>query len=87
MSDPYGTHEVYLNALLKAMELLKQESFMKDCWLWLYRVAWHEWDIDEIDMAVPLCPDEVLLKRHAILYHQSQKDRMMFQGNDSKKFG
>ena len=40
----------------------------------------------EIDMAVPLSPDEVLLKRHAILYHQSQKDRVMFLGNDSREF-
>jgi hypothetical protein len=30
--------------------------------------------------------DEVMLKRHAILYHQSQKDRVMFQGNDSREF-
>ena len=59
---------------------------MNDCWLWLYRGAWHEWDIHEIDMAVPLSPDEVLLKRHAILFHQSQKDRVMFQGNDSREF-
>ncbi|WP_304201422.1 glucosamine-6-phosphate deaminase [Flavobacterium alvei] len=86
LADPHGTHEVCLNAILAAMNLLKQESFMNDCWLWLYRGAWHEWDVHEIDMAVPLSPDEVLLKRHAILYHQSQKDRVMFQGNDSREF-
>jgi glucosamine-6-phosphate deaminase len=86
LADPHGTHEVCLNAILTAMAALKQESYMKDCWLWLYRGAWHEWDIHEIDMAVPLSPDEVLLKRHAILYHQSQKDRVMFQGNDSREF-
>ncbi len=86
LADPHGTHEVCLNAILAAMAALKQEPYMKDCWLWLYRGAWHEWDIHEIDMAVPLSPDEVLLKRHAILYHQSQKDRVMFQGNDSREF-
>ncbi len=86
LADPHGTHEVCLNAILLAMTSLKQESFMNDCWLWLYRGAWHEWDVHEIDMAVPLSPDEVLLKRHAILYHQSQKDRVMFQGNDSREF-
>ncbi|MBC7847695.1 MAG: glucosamine-6-phosphate deaminase [Flavobacterium sp.] len=86
LADPHGTHEVCLNAIFAAMASLKQESYMKDCWLWLYRGAWHEWDIHEIDMAVPLSPDEVLLKRHAILYHQSQKDRVMFQGNDSREF-
>ena len=86
LADPHGTHEVCLNAILAAMTSFKQEPYMKDCWLWLYRGAWHEWDIHEIDMAVPLSPDEVLLKRHAILYHQSQKDRVMFLGNDSREF-
>jgi glucosamine-6-phosphate deaminase len=86
LADPHGTHEVCLNAIMAALASLKQESYMNDCWLWLYRGAWHEWDIHEIDMAVPLSPDEVLLKRHAILYHQSQKDRVMFQGNDSREF-
>ncbi|MCK8140757.1 glucosamine-6-phosphate deaminase [Flavobacterium sp. I-SCBP12n] len=86
LADPHGTHEVCLNAIFAAMAQLKSESYMNECWLWLYRGAWHEWEIHEIDMAVPLSPDEVLLKRHAILYHQSQKDRVMFQGNDSREF-
>jgi hypothetical protein len=33
---------------------------------WLYRGAWYEWELHEIDMAVPLSPNEVLLKRNAI---------------------
>jgi glucosamine-6-phosphate deaminase len=86
LADPHGTHEVCLNAIFAAMAELKPEPYMNDCWLWLYRGAWHEWDIHEIDMAVPLSPDEVMLKRHAILFHQSQKDRVMFQGNDSREF-
>jgi glucosamine-6-phosphate deaminase len=86
LADPHGTHEVCLNAVFAAMVALKTEPYMNDCWLWLYRGAWHEWEIHEIDMAVPLSPDEVLLKRNAILYHQSQKDRVMFQGNDSREF-
>jgi len=86
LADPHGTHEVCLNAIIAALKELKPETYMNDCWLWLYRGAWHEWDIHEIDMAVPLSPNEVLLKRQAILYHQSQKDRVMFQGNDSREF-
>ena len=86
LADPHGTHEVCLNAIFAAMADLKPQPFMNDCWLWLYRGAWHEWGIHEIDMAVPLSPEEVMLKRHAILYHQSQKDRVMFQGNDSREF-
>ncbi|PWA11007.1 glucosamine-6-phosphate deaminase [Flavobacterium laiguense] len=86
LADPHGTHEVCLNAIFAAMKELKPEPYMNDCWLWLYRGAWHEWDIHDIDMAVPLSPDEVLTKRQAILCHQSQKDRVMFQGNDSREF-
>jgi glucosamine-6-phosphate deaminase len=86
LADPHGTHEVCLNAIFAAMKQLKSQSYMDDCWLWLYRGAWHEWELHEIDMAVPLSPDEVLLKRNAILYHQSQKDRVMYQGNDSREF-
>jgi glucosamine-6-phosphate deaminase len=59
---------------------------MKDCWVWLYRGAWQEWDIHEIEMAIPISPDQVIQKRNAILYHQSQKDRVMFQGEDNREF-
>lgn len=86
LADPHGTHEVCLNVIFAALKKLKSKPYMRDCWLWLYRGAWHEWDLHEIDMAVPLSPDEVTIKRHAILYHQSQKDRVMFQGNDSREF-
>ena len=86
LADPHGTHEICLNAIFAALKKLKSKPYMDDCWLWLYRGAWHEWDIHEIDMAVPLSPDEVTIKRNAILYHQSQKDRVMFQGNDPREF-
>jgi glucosamine-6-phosphate deaminase len=86
LADPHGTHEVCLNAVFAALKKLKTKPYKDDCWLWLYPGAWHEWDLHEIDMAVPLSPDEVTLKRHAILHHQSQKDRVMFQGNDPREF-
>lgn len=86
LADPHGTHKVCLDAVFAAMAELKPQPYMDDYWLWLYRGAWHEWEIYEIDMAVPLSQDEVLLKRNAILYHQSQKDKVMFQGNDSREF-
>ena len=86
LADPHGTHEVCLNALSEALKRLKPTSFMNDCWVWLYRGAWHEWETYEIDMAVPMSPDQVLKKRHAIFFHQSQKDGVMFQGDDSREF-
>ena len=86
LADPHGTHKVCLDALFIALEDLKVKSYMDDCWVWLYRGAWHEWESYEIEMAVPMSPDQVLKKRHAIFYHQSQKDGVMFQGGDSREF-
>ena len=86
LADPHGTHKVCLDAIFMALKKLKSNNYMKDCWLWLYRGAWHEWEPYEIEMAVPMSPDQVLKKRHVIFYHQSQKDGVMFQGDDSREF-
>ena len=86
LADPHGTHKVCLDALFIALEEIKHRKHMDDCWVWLYRGAWHEWESHEIEMAVPMSPDQVLRKRHAIFYHQSQKDGVMFQGDDAREF-
>jgi len=86
LADPHGTHKVCLDAVFAAIDILKNEDWMKDCWVWLYRGAWAEWDIQEIEMAVPLSPNQVLQKRHGIWKHQSQKDGVVFQGSDSREF-
>ena len=86
LSDPHGTHRVCLDAIFQAMEKLKDEAWTKDCFIWLYRGAWQEWQIEDIDMAVPLSPDELLRKRRAIFKHQSQKDRPLFPGHDAREF-
>jgi glucosamine-6-phosphate deaminase len=86
LADPHGTHKVCLDVILLAMETLKKESWISDCWLWLYRGAWHEWPVEEIEMAVPLSPQELVRKRKAIFMHQSQKDTPPFAGNDPREF-
>ena len=86
LEDPHGTHKVCLDLVFEALKSLKGEKFIKDCWLWLYRGAWLEWDIHEIDMAVPMSPAQVLRKRNAIFFHQTQKDGVMFQGQDLREF-
>lgn len=86
LSDPHGTHRVCLDAIFKALEVIKTETWAKDCWVWLYRGAWQEWEIDKIEMAVPISPDELLKKRRAIFKHQSQKDRPLFPGSDKREF-
>ncbi|MEM1136654.1 MAG: glucosamine-6-phosphate deaminase [Bacteroidota bacterium] len=86
LRDPHGTHKVCLDAIFAALEKLKNETWIKDCFVWLYRGAWHEWAIDEIEMAVPISPEELLKKRKAIFKHQSQKDTPVFPGNDAREF-
>jgi glucosamine-6-phosphate deaminase len=86
LADPHGTHKVCLDAIMDAVKELKHKNFMKDCWVWLYRGAWAEWEIHEIEMAVPMSPDQVIQKRLGIFKHQSQKDGVVFQGSDAREF-
>ena len=86
LADPHGTHRICLDIIFDSLKELKNKKFMKDCWLWLYRGAWQEWEIEEIDMAIPMSPAQVIQKRNSILCHQTQKDKVMFQGNDEREF-
>jgi len=87
LSDPHGTHRVCLAAVFGGMRELADRDWAKDCELWLYRGAWQEWEPHEIDMAVPLSPDEVQRKRLAIFKHESQKDKAVFPGpSDPREF-
>lgn len=85
-ADPHGTHKVCFDIITEALGRLKGKDWVKDCWLWMYRGAWHEFETHEIQMAVPLSPQEVERKRFAIFKHQSQKDRPVFPGDDSREF-
>ncbi len=86
LADPHGTHRTCMEAILAALEVVKEDEWMKECHLWLYRGAWMEWDLGMVDMAVPLSPDEMIMKRHAIYRHLSQKDIVPFPGEDSREF-
>ncbi|MFM2439972.1 MAG: glucosamine-6-phosphate deaminase [Bacteroidota bacterium] len=88
LADPHGTHKVCLEVIFESLRRLKDsgETWVKDCWVWLYKGAWQEWDISEIEMAVPMSPDQVMKKRFGIFIHQSQKDSVPFQGTDAREF-
>lgn len=86
LSDPHGTHRVSIEAVLAAIEVIKNDDWFKGCRMWLYRGAWQEWDLDMVDMAVPLSPEEVIKKRHSIYRHLSQKDIVPFPGEDKREF-
>lgn len=86
LADPHGTHKVCLNAALSAIYQLKSEDWIKNCSIWMYRGAWAEWEIDHIEMAVPISPEQLRKKRNSILKHQSQMESAPFLGNDERLF-
>ena len=86
LADPHGTHRVCTDAVLAAIDELKGEEWMKDCRVWMYRGAWAEWEIDHIEMAVPISPEELRFKRNSILKHQSQMENAPFLGDDDRLF-
>ncbi len=86
LSDPHGTHRTCLTAVIQAFQRCQEDDWHRDCEMWLYRGAWQEWEPHEIEMAVPLSPDEVDRKRIAIFKHESQKDSALFPGADLREF-
>ena len=86
LADPHGTHRTCMEILLEALERTHDDEWRKECHLWLYRGAGMEWNLGLVDMAVPLSPDEMLKKRHAIYRHLSQKDIVPFPGSDTREF-
>jgi glucosamine-6-phosphate deaminase len=92
-ADPHGTHKVCFDIVLEALRQIRTShsglptpDWLHDCWLWMYKGAWQEWDISEIEMAIPMSPDQVVKKRHGIFIHQSQKDIVPFLGSDDREF-
>ena len=86
LADPHGTHRTCMEAILQALEVTQDDDWREECHLWLYRGAWMEWNLGLVDMAVPLSPDEMIKKRHAIYRHLSQKDIVPFPGSDTREF-
>ena len=93
-ADPHGTHKICFDIVIEAIKRIKSggedlketNNWANNCWLWMYKGAWQEWDINDIEMAVPMSPDQVVKKRNGIFIHQSQKDTVPFQGSDSREF-
>ena len=88
LRDPHGSHKTCLEAIIRSLETFKKEKvkWLEECYIWLYRGAWQEWPIHEIEMAIPISPSDLMMKRKAIFKHQSQKDTPVFPGSDSREF-
>ena len=86
LSDPHGTHRTCLDAIVRAWQEVREDDWADRTSIWLYRGAWQEWDVDRLEMAVPLSPDELKRKINAIYKHESQKDKALFPGPDAREF-
>ena len=88
LADPHGTHRKCTDVVLAAIqeEMMSGGGWLDDCRVWMYRGAWAEWDIADIEMCVPMSPEELLEKRNAILRHQSQMEGAPFMGDDQRLF-
>lgn len=88
LADPHGTHRKCTDAVFAAIDLEKEANaaWLKDCRIWMYRGAWAEWEIENIEMCVPMSPEELRAKRDSILKHQSQMESAPFLGNDERLF-
>ena len=88
LADPHGTHRKCTDAVLAALDLEKEAgaAWLKDCRIWMYRGAWAEWEIENIEMCVPMSPEELRAKRNSILKHSSQMESAPFLGNDERLF-
>ena len=88
LADPHGTHRKCTDAVLAAIDEEKNAgaAWLNDCRVWMYRGAWAEWEIENIEMCVPMSPEELRAKRNAILKHQSQMESAPFLGKDERLF-
>lgn len=86
LADPHGTHGVCLDAILRAYNVVDGDDWFKECNTWWYRGAWMEWEIEKVDMAVPISPAELSIKRKAIYKHGSQNNGPAFPGDDPREF-
>lgn len=86
LADPHGTHGVCLDAIIRAYDVVCKDDWFKDCNTWWYRGAWMEWEIEKVDMAVPISPAELAIKRKSIYKHGSQNNGPAFPGDDPREF-
>lgn len=88
LADPHGTHRKCTEAVLAALDRFKQQDaeWLQDCRVWMYRGAWAEWPVEDIEMCVPMSPEELMHKRKSILKHSSQMESAPYLGNDNRLF-
>ena len=88
LADPHGTHRKCTDAVMAAIDVENEAGaeWLKDCRIWMYRGAWAEWEIENIEMCVPMSPEELRAKRNSILKHSSQMESAPFLGNDERLF-
>ena len=73
--DPLSVPALSFEVLRAALKQCADSEWFKDCNIWLYKGPADEWEAHEIDMAVPLSPDEFENKIQGIYQHQTQRSQ------------
>lgn len=85
LSDPHGTHRLCAEAIFRAVDEIAANDANVRPEVLLYRGAWQEWPPHQIEIAVPISPHDLDLKKAAIFRHESQKDTALFPGPDDPR--
>lgn len=83
LADPSALQTLCFRSIELALGQLKGEPWLADCRVWLYRGKESEMNSHEIEMAVPMSPEQLDLKREAIRKFQSiSQDELDFSSRN-----
>eukprot|EP00762_Andalucia_godoyi_P003662 ANDGO_00737.mRNA.1 Putative glucosamine-6-phosphate deaminase-like protein BT_0258 len=82
LTDPNGTHRQCFAVIRDALKGYASGKIK----VWTYRGAWQEYSIPDSDVIITMTAEELSRKIDAIFRHESQKDRAMYPGSDSREF-
>lgn len=75
-ADPSSVHAKCFEVMKAAIGEVDSAGWLKDCYFWQFTSGNREWEVDQIDMAVPCSPDELSRKIQAIYQHRSQMSQV-----------
>ncbi|MDQ8205219.1 glucosamine-6-phosphate deaminase [Pelagicoccus sp. SDUM812003] len=75
-ADPSSVSAKGFEVFRCALERLRGEAWVEDCYVWLYRSDGREWAAHQTEMSVPCSPDELKIKAQAIYQHRSQRSQV-----------
>ena len=84
-ADPNSVHFLCFESMRNALKHISKSAWLRDCYIWLYHGPEKEWLMDEIEMTVPLSPNELAIKINAIYQHVSQRSQTPHAENNLRE--